>query len=48
MMALHAQGQSPSQIRNALFGREMAIVYVTLGDFSGVNLVRSYLADLPA
>ena len=48
VMALHAQGQSPSQIRHALFGREMAIAYVTLGDFSGVNLVRSYLADLPA
>ena len=48
VMALHAQGQSPSQIRSALFGREMAIAYVTLGDFSGVNLVRSYLAELPA
>ena len=42
---LHAQGRSASQIRDALFGREMAIAYVTLGDFSGLNLVRSYLAE---
>jgi glyoxylase-like metal-dependent hydrolase (beta-lactamase superfamily II) len=45
VMALHDQGRSPSQIRAALFGREMVIAYVTLGDFSGVNLVRSYLAE---
>jgi glyoxylase-like metal-dependent hydrolase (beta-lactamase superfamily II) len=46
VMALHAQGRSPSQIRDALFGHEMTIAYVTLGDFSGLNLVRSYLAGL--
>jgi hypothetical protein len=43
-MALSAQGRSAGQIRGALFGPEMAIAYVTLGDFSGLNLVRSYLA----
>jgi glyoxylase-like metal-dependent hydrolase (beta-lactamase superfamily II) len=44
VMVLHAQGHSAKQIRDALFGREMTIAYVTLGDFSGLNLVRSYLA----
>jgi glyoxylase-like metal-dependent hydrolase (beta-lactamase superfamily II) len=48
VLELHARGQSPRQIRRALFGHEMTIAYVTLGDFSGVNLVRSYLAGLPA
>jgi glyoxylase-like metal-dependent hydrolase (beta-lactamase superfamily II) len=43
--ALHARGRSASQIRDALFGREMTIAYVTLGDFSGLNLVRSYLEE---
>jgi hypothetical protein len=47
-MALHAQGHSAGQIRSALFGPEMAIAYVTLGDFSGLNLVRSYLAESTA
>jgi glyoxylase-like metal-dependent hydrolase (beta-lactamase superfamily II) len=42
---LHAQGRSAGQIRDALFGRELAIAYVTLGDFSGLNLVRSYLTE---
>ncbi len=44
VMALHAQGHSAGQIRKALFGPEMLIAYVTLGDFSGLNLVCSYLA----
>jgi len=43
---LHAQGLSPAQIRQALFGREMMIAYVTMGDFSGLNLVNSYLDGL--
>jgi glyoxylase-like metal-dependent hydrolase (beta-lactamase superfamily II) len=48
VLALHAKGRSASQIRDALFGREMTIAYVTLGNFSGLNLVRSYLAGIPA
>lgn len=44
VMALHAKGRSAGQIHNALFGPEMLIAYVTMGDFSGLNLVRSYLA----
>lgn len=41
--ALHAQGKSPLQIRRELFGPEMAIAYITFGDYSGLNLVKSYL-----
>jgi glyoxylase-like metal-dependent hydrolase (beta-lactamase superfamily II) len=42
--SLHGQGLSPRQIRRRLFGRELPIAYVTLGHFSGIHLVRSYLA----
>ncbi len=40
---LHGQGLSPKEIRDRLLGRELPIAYWTLGHFSGVNLVRSYL-----
>jgi glyoxylase-like metal-dependent hydrolase (beta-lactamase superfamily II) len=40
---LHAQGLSPERIRRKLFGRELSITYITLGHFSGLCLVRSYL-----
>jgi glyoxylase-like metal-dependent hydrolase (beta-lactamase superfamily II) len=40
---LRDQGLTPRQIRRALFGREMLITYVTLGHFSGLRLVESYL-----
>lgn len=42
--SLHDRGLSPRQIRRRLFGRELPIAYVTLGHFSGMHLVRSYLA----
>jgi glyoxylase-like metal-dependent hydrolase (beta-lactamase superfamily II) len=42
--SLHGQGLSPRQIRRRLFGRELPIAYATLGHFSGIHLVRSYLA----
>lgn len=41
--SLHARGQSIHQIRQELFGPEMLIGYVTLGNYSGINLVKSYL-----
>jgi hypothetical protein len=44
--ALHERGLSTRQIRRHLFGREPALAYVTLGHFSGLHLVRSYLAGL--
>jgi len=40
---LHSQGLSPREIRDRLLGRELPIAYWTLGHFSGLNLVRSYL-----
>lgn len=41
--SLHEQGLSPRRIRRQLFGPELPIAYFTLGHFSGVRLVRSYL-----
>jgi glyoxylase-like metal-dependent hydrolase (beta-lactamase superfamily II) len=40
-------GMNIKDIRNRLFGREMAMRYYTGGHFSGLNLVRSFLADPP-
>jgi glyoxylase-like metal-dependent hydrolase (beta-lactamase superfamily II) len=42
--SLGDQGLSPRQIRRRLFGRDVFIAYVTLGHFSGLHLVRSYLS----
>ena len=44
---LHQKGLSRSQIRRAVFGRELPIAYITLGHFSGRNLVRSYVENSP-
>jgi glyoxylase-like metal-dependent hydrolase (beta-lactamase superfamily II) len=44
---LHRKGLTLSQIRKEIFGRELPIAYVTLGHFSGRNLVRSYLENSP-
>jgi glyoxylase-like metal-dependent hydrolase (beta-lactamase superfamily II) len=41
--ALRRQGLSPRRIKRRLFGREPAITYLTLGHFSGLRLVESYL-----
>lgn len=40
---LFAQGMGETQIRDSLFGPEMFIAYVTLGNFTGRHLVRSFL-----
>ncbi len=45
---LHEEGLSVRRIRRRVFGRELWITYLTLGHFSGLNLVRSYLAGLEA
>jgi hydroxyacylglutathione hydrolase len=45
---LHDQGFSPREIRRQLLGRELPIAYFTLGHFSGLRLVQSYLNDPPA
>ncbi len=44
---LHNKGHSYSRIRERLFGREMMLNYITLGHFSGRNLVRSFIEDRP-
>lgn len=42
--ALHEQGLSARQIRRRLLGPNMPITYITLGHFSAMHLIRSYLA----
>jgi glyoxylase-like metal-dependent hydrolase (beta-lactamase superfamily II) len=44
MRSLHDQGLSAHRIRRQIFGKELPITYLTLGHFSGLRLVRSYLA----
>jgi glyoxylase-like metal-dependent hydrolase (beta-lactamase superfamily II) len=39
------QGLSARRIRRQLLGRELPITYLTLGHFSGLRLVQSYLAE---
>lgn len=45
---LHEQGLSPRRICRRVFGRALPITYVTLGHFSCLHLVRSYLARPPS
>jgi len=40
---LHSEGLSPKETRDRLLGRDLPIAYWTLGHFSGLNLIRSYL-----
>jgi glyoxylase-like metal-dependent hydrolase (beta-lactamase superfamily II) len=44
---LHRKGLSYRRIRRKLFGRELLIAYVTLGQFTGRHLVRSLIEDRP-
>jgi glyoxylase-like metal-dependent hydrolase (beta-lactamase superfamily II) len=46
IFSLREQGLSPRRIRRRLLGRELPIAYITLGHFSGMLLVKSYLAGL--
>ena len=48
VLDLHRQGLSYGRIRRQVFGRELLIAYLTLGNFSGRNLVRSYVEDRSA
>ena len=41
---LYKQGMSARRIRRRVLGRELPITYLTLGHFSGLHLVKSYLA----
>jgi hypothetical protein len=46
-LELHRKGLSYRRIRRKLFGRELLIAYVTLGQFTGKHLVRSLIEDSP-
>lgn len=43
VLTLAAKGLSALAIRRRLFGRDPLIAYITMGHFTGLNLVRSYL-----
>ena len=47
VLALHRRGWGYGRIRRSLFGRELPLAYLTLGNFSGKNLVRSFVEDQP-
>ncbi|MEW6664618.1 MAG: MBL fold metallo-hydrolase [Thermodesulfobacteriota bacterium] len=47
VLALHAKGWGYRRIRRRVFGKESGIAYVTLGQFSGRHLVRSFVEDRP-
>jgi glyoxylase-like metal-dependent hydrolase (beta-lactamase superfamily II) len=44
---LRDKGLSARRIRHQVLGRELPISYITLGHFSGLHLVKSYLAGFP-
>ena len=46
--SLRAQGLSARRIRRQVLGRDQQITYITLGHFSGLHLVQSYLAGSPS
>jgi glyoxylase-like metal-dependent hydrolase (beta-lactamase superfamily II) len=47
ILSLRDKGLSPRRIRREALGRELPITYLTLGHFSGLRLVRSYLDGAP-
>lgn len=47
VLALYRKGMGYRGIYRELFGREKLLSYVTLGHFSGKNLIRSYIVDQP-
>jgi glyoxylase-like metal-dependent hydrolase (beta-lactamase superfamily II) len=47
VLSLYHKGMGYARIRRKLFGAEMPIAYLTLGHFSGKNLIRSYVEDSP-
>jgi glyoxylase-like metal-dependent hydrolase (beta-lactamase superfamily II) len=46
--SLHEEGLSARRIRRQIFGRELPITYITLGHFSSMRLIRSYLDGFAA
>jgi len=47
VIGMHRRGLGYGRIRRELFGREPSISYLTLGNFSGRNLIRSFVEDRP-
>jgi glyoxylase-like metal-dependent hydrolase (beta-lactamase superfamily II) len=47
VLEMRRQGMSYRRIRREVFGRELPLSYLTLGHFSGKNLVRSIVEDRP-
>lgn len=47
VLSLHAKGQSPQAITQALLGREDLLFYASLGDFARLNLVKAFLPGWP-
>lgn len=45
VLALYERGVSPERIRKRLLGREGSICLITLGHFSGRQLIRAYLRE---
>jgi glyoxylase-like metal-dependent hydrolase (beta-lactamase superfamily II) len=45
ILTLHRKGLSVPRIRRKVLGPELPITYITLGDFNGDNLVRSYISN---
>jgi glyoxylase-like metal-dependent hydrolase (beta-lactamase superfamily II) len=48
VLELHRRGLSYRAIRSKILGRELPIAYLTLGHFSGKNLIRSFIEHRPA
>jgi glyoxylase-like metal-dependent hydrolase (beta-lactamase superfamily II) len=48
IQSLHQEGLSARQIRRRVIGRELPITYLTLGHFSSLRLIRSYLDGFSA
>ena len=47
ILAAHQKGWPVGRIRKKILGPRQQIDYLTQGDFSGANMVRSYLGDSP-
>lgn len=47
VLELSEKGLGPEEIRKRLFGPELIIRYITLGHYSGKNLVNSFINDKP-
>ncbi len=47
VLNLHSKGLSVTEIRNRVVGPELLIRYITLGHYSGWNLINSFIIHKP-